>query len=78
MRVRALLPVRPHRPGVRLTAGRVAGVRLGRDVFRPSRELLVAAAAFAGAVVLGLNPVLLLVGGGVAGMVLFGREDEAR
>jgi chromate transporter len=56
----------------------VAGVRLGRDVFRPSRELLVAAAAFAGAVVLGLNPVLLLVGGGVAGMVLFGREDEAR
>ena len=56
----------------------VAGVRLGRDVFRPSRELLVAAAAFAGAVVLGLNPVLLLVGGGVAGMVLFSREDEAR
>jgi chromate transporter len=49
----------------------VAGVRLGRDVFRPSRELLLAAAAFAGAAVLHLSPVLLLLAGGVAGTVLF-------
>jgi chromate transporter len=49
----------------------VAGLRLGRDVFRPSRELLLAAAAFAGAAVLHLSPVLLLLAGGVAGTVLF-------
>jgi chromate transporter len=56
----------------------VAGVRLGRDVFRPSRELLLAAAAFAGAAVLHLSPVLLLLAGGVAGTVLFRpKEDQA-
>ena len=56
----------------------VAGVRLGRDVFRPSWELLLAAAAFAGAAVLHLSPVLLLLAGGVAGTVLFRpKEDQA-
>jgi chromate transporter len=57
----------------------VAGVRLGRDVFRPSPELLLAAAAFAGAAVLHLSPVLLLLAGGVAGIVLFRpkKEDQA-
>jgi chromate transporter len=56
----------------------VAGLRLGRDVFRPSRELLLAAAAFAGAAVLHLSPVLLLLAGGVAGTVLFRpKEDQA-
>ena len=56
----------------------VAGLRLGREVFRPSRELLVAAAAFAGAAVGHLSPVLLLVAGGVAGTVLFRpKEDQA-
>jgi chromate transporter len=50
----------------------VAGLRLGRDVFRPSRELLLAAAAFLGAVVLHLNPVVLLLAGGAAGTLLFG------
>jgi chromate transport protein ChrA len=56
----------------------VAGVRLGREVFRPSRELVLAAAAFAGAAVLHLSPVLLLLGGGVAGTVLFRpKEDQA-
>jgi chromate transporter len=56
----------------------VAGVRLGRDVFRPSPELLVAAAAFTGAAVLHLSPVLLLLAGGVAGTVLFRpKEDQA-
>jgi chromate transporter len=56
----------------------VAGVRLGRDVFRPSRELLLAAAAFAGAAVLHLSPVVLLLGGGVAGSWLFGRGKGAQ
>jgi chromate transporter len=56
----------------------VAGVRLGRDVFRPSRELLLAAAAFLAAAVLRLSPVLLLLAGGVAGTVLFRpKEDQA-
>jgi chromate transporter len=54
----------------------VAGVRLGRDVFRPSRELLLAAGAFLGAAVLGLNPVVLLLAGGAAGMLLFGRRGD--
>jgi chromate transporter len=49
----------------------VAGVRLGRDVFRPSRELLLAASAFAGVAVLHLSPVVLLLAGGAAGTVLF-------
>jgi chromate transporter len=56
----------------------VAGVRLGRDVFRPSRELLLAAAAFLGAVVLQLNPVVLLLAGGAAGTLLFGRGRRDR
>ena len=56
----------------------VAGLRLGREVFRPSRELVLAAAAFAGAAVLHLSPVLLLLAGGVAGTVLFRpKEDQA-
>ena len=57
----------------------VAGLRLGRDVFRPSPELLLAAAAFAGAAVGHLSPVLLLLAGGVAGTVLFGpkKGDQA-
>jgi hypothetical protein len=64
--------------GRRVRAIVVAGVRLGRDVFRPSRELLLAAAAFAGAAVLHLSPVLLLLAGGVAGTVLFRpKEDQA-
>jgi chromate transporter len=56
----------------------VAGLRLGREVFRPSRELVLAAASFAGAAVLHLSPVLLLLAGGVAGTVLFQpKEDQA-
>ena len=56
----------------------VAGLRLGRDVFHRSRELLLAAAAFAGAAVLHLSPVLLLLAGGVAGTVLVRpKEDQA-
>ena len=56
----------------------VAGLRLGREVFRPSRELVLAATSFAGAAVLHLSPVLLLLAGGVAGTVLFRpKEDQA-
>jgi chromate transporter len=51
----------------------VAALRLGRDVFRPSRELLLASGAFLGAAVFHLSPVVLLLAGGVAGTLLYGR-----
>jgi chromate transporter len=56
----------------------VAALRLGRDVFRPSRELLLASGAFLGAAIFHLNPVVLLLAGGVAGMLLFGRKRGDR
>jgi chromate transporter len=56
----------------------VAGVRLGRDVFRPSWELLLAVTAFAGAAVLHLSPVVLLLAGGVAGTVLFRPKEDQK
>jgi chromate transport protein ChrA len=43
----------------------VAALKLGQDVFRPSRELLIAGAAFALALFLQLNPALLLLADGV-------------
>jgi chromate transporter len=48
-----------------------AALRLGQDVFRPSLDLLVAVGAFVGAFVLGVNPAILLVLGGVAGVLAF-------
>src|SRR6266498_3265328 len=47
----------------------VAALRLGRDVFRPSRELLLARGAFLSATVLHLSPVVLLLAGGEDGML---------
>ena len=52
----------------------VAGLRLGRDVFRPGAELVLAAAAFVAAAVLDVNPVLVLLAGGGIGTVLFARS----
>lgn len=49
----------------------VAALRLGKDVFKPSKELLLAAAAFAGAVGFNINTALLLVLGGIVGIFLF-------
>ncbi len=56
----------------------VAAVRLGRDVFRPSAELLLAGGAFVAAVVFDVNPVLVLLAGGGAGMALFARSSPRR
>ena len=56
----------------------VAGLRLGRPVFRPSRELALAGAAFAASVLLPVNPLVYLLAGGVAGVVLFGRGRGER
>lgn len=53
-----------------------AALKLGRDVFRPSRELLVACAAFALALFLGLNPALLLLAGGIFGACVFKNVEE--
>jgi chromate transporter len=44
-----------------------AALKLGKDVFRPSRELLIACAAFALALFLRLNPALILLAGGPLG-----------
>ena len=48
----------------------VAGWRLGRRYIRPSGELLIVVAAFAGALLLGMNPAVLLLLGGVANIGL--------
>lgn len=48
-----------------------AAIKLGKDVFRPSVEFLLAAAAFAAVFFFDLNPALVLVGGGLLGIPLF-------
>ena len=45
----------------------IAALKLGKDVFRPSRELVVACVAFALALFLRINPALILLAGGVLG-----------
>lgn len=54
-----------------------AAVKLGKDVFRPSLELLLAAAAFAAVFFFDLNPALVLVGGGLLGILMFRRPVES-
>lgn len=47
-----------------------AGWRLGQRYMHPSRELAIALGAFAGSVVVGLNPALLLIVGGAAAVAM--------
>jgi chromate transporter len=54
-----------------------AALKLGKDVFRPSRELVMAGAAFAFTLFLHLNPALLLVAGGVLGALVL-KDSEAK
>jgi chromate transporter len=49
----------------------VAALKLGKDIFRPSIELVIAGVAFACALFLQLNPALLLLAGGVVGALMF-------
>lgn len=49
----------------------VAALRLGRDVFRPSRELVLACAGFALALFAGVNAAVLLLAGGAIGIFVF-------
>lgn len=48
-----------------------AALKLGKDVWRPSRELILASAAFALALFLHLNPALILLAGGLLGALVF-------
>ncbi len=48
-----------------------AAIKLGKDVFRPSAEFVLAAAAFAAAFFFDLNPALVLVAGGLLGLLVF-------
>ena len=48
-----------------------AAIRLGRDILRPSRELVIALGAFVGAAIFSFNPSVMLLLGGVAGVLAF-------
>jgi len=50
-----------------------AAFRFGREVFRPSLDLLLAAGALIAAVALPLHPCLILLAGGIIGAVGFSR-----
>jgi chromate transporter len=55
----------------------VSAWRLGREFFRPSVELVLAIGAAASVLLLGFNPTLVLVAGGLIGAVLITRVEEA-
>ncbi|MDX6577597.1 MAG: chromate transporter [Blastocatellia bacterium] len=54
----------------------VAALKLGKDAFRPSREFLIAGAAFALALFLRFNPALILLAGGALGAFVFQKDRE--
>jgi chromate transporter len=72
----ALLPVTLLPAAVALLFSAV--LTIGREVERRSIEPLLAVAAFAGALLLGINPGLLLLAGGALGALLLRRRREAR
>jgi chromate transporter len=74
-RVFGLLPITIMPAALALIV--VAALKLGKDVFRPSRELLIACTAFVLALFLRLNPaIILLAGGAVGAFILQGNEKE--
>ena len=56
----------------------VAALKLGKEVFRPSRELVVACVAFALALFFRLNPALILLAGGILGAFALRKVDEEK
>jgi len=64
-------------PGALALIG-VAALRLGRATYKSPPDLGLAASGFAGAVLLGLNPGVLLIAAGIAGIFLFGREAPTK
>ena len=55
----------------------VAALKLGKEVFRPSRELVVACVAFVLALFFRLNPALILLAGGILGAFALRKFDHA-
>jgi chromate transporter len=54
----------------------IAACKFSQPAFRSFADLLLAAAVFAGFLLFGIHPVLLLLGGGLAGVLLLpGREE---
>lgn len=49
-----------------------AAIKLGKDVFRPSLELILATACFAAVFFFKANPAVVLLAGGVTGIAVFG------
>ena len=68
-----LVPVTLLPAGVALLFGAV--LQLGRDVARPSPELVIAVVTLLGALFVGLHPGLLLILGGVVGAVVLRRDN---
>ena len=54
----------------------IAALRLGREFFRPSVELVLALAGFGAVLLFGLNPPVVLVAGGIIGALTV-RQSEA-
>ena len=54
----------------------VAALKLGKDVFRPSLELIIAGVAFSLALFLRLNPALILLAGGALGALVLQKAEE--
>ena len=54
----------------------VAALKLGKNVFHPSRELILAGVAFALALFLRLNPALILLAGGVLGAFALQKTEK--
>lgn len=54
----------------------IAAVKLGKDVFKPSLELVIAGLAFGLAFFLNFNPALLLLGGGILGSFVFKEQTK--
>lgn len=69
-----LMPVTLLPASVALLFGAV--LQLGRDVARPSLELVIAVASLVGGLLLGIHPGVLIVLGGVVGAI-FLRQDKA-
>jgi chromate transport protein ChrA len=55
----------------------LAALKLGREVFRPSLDLVLAAGALAAVLAGGIHPCLVLLGGGLVGAVVFRGKEGA-
>jgi chromate transporter len=56
----------------------LSALKVGKEVFRPSRDLVIAIAGLLGVTVFGVSPAFILILGGVIGTVVFCWQGEAR